>query len=335
MYPKAVQYTDILVHYLLQAAEINAQVNEYIVSIEKNNEFIDFERQKKAEILFSFIKLTNTSITLKEAKIFALGMNKPAENVKERLYVNAQNILDYIESSYMSERFSITFFTHVNKLFLESLRDIWDVGKTMTSLHELDIQYELPVMKIPVLQSDSLPYLHGLETYYQSSTQPEMVKFITIFNTLIHSPLFAIGNDVTAMAVLLYMFKRQGWNQYINFFACIKRVIDTTKTMDRQDFFKMFPELFTHMLTEELLDLRATLQPFLEQVRIDHAKFIDLTARQVKGLSYLKEKEIISREIYAKLNDISAITSYRDLNDMLKKGYIHVTGIGKGTKYIL
>lgn len=57
--------------------------------------------------------------------------------------------------------------------------------------------------------------------------------------------------------------------------------------------------------------------------------------RQVKILEYLEINKKISRQTYAKIMGISFMTAFRDIQELLDKGYLKQAGIGRGTYYTL
>jgi predicted HTH transcriptional regulator len=61
----------------------------------------------------------------------------------------------------------------------------------------------------------------------------------------------------------------------------------------------------------------------------------ELNERQLKIIEYLEIEKKITRMQYTKMMGISFMTSFRDLQEMLEKGYIVQKGKGRATFYIL
>jgi Fic family protein len=61
----------------------------------------------------------------------------------------------------------------------------------------------------------------------------------------------------------------------------------------------------------------------------------ELNERQVRIIEYLEVEKRISRKQYAKQMGISFMTAFRDLLELLEKGYIVQKGKGRATYYIL
>jgi len=63
--------------------------------------------------------------------------------------------------------------------------------------------------------------------------------------------------------------------------------------------------------------------------------FIDLNKRQLRILKYLQTIPVVRREDYVQMLNISTMTAYRDLNQLVRAKLIKTAGTGRGTKYML
>ena len=72
-----------------------------------------------------------------------------------------------------------------------------------------------------------------------------------------------------------------------------------------------------------------------EEKRNTSQPFLDLNKRQLKILRYLQNIPTVQRDDYCQMMDVSTMTAYRDLNDLVSKKLIKVEGQGRGTKYKL
>lgn len=63
--------------------------------------------------------------------------------------------------------------------------------------------------------------------------------------------------------------------------------------------------------------------------------FLDLNKRQLKILKYLQTIPTVKREDYVQMMDVSTMTAYRDLQQLVKNKLLRTTGTGRGTKYLL
>jgi ATP-dependent DNA helicase RecG len=61
-----------------------------------------------------------------------------------------------------------------------------------------------------------------------------------------------------------------------------------------------------------------------------------LNERQIKGVLYAKEKGQITNSEYQKINDLKQTVSSKELQDLVKKNILKMTGTkGRGAKYVL
>lgn len=68
----------------------------------------------------------------------------------------------------------------------------------------------------------------------------------------------------------------------------------------------------------------------------EYLRSLGLNERQIKAVMHVKEKGRITNKEYQELIGVSRITASRELQDIVKKGVLHMIGrVGKGTKYIL
>ena len=73
----------------------------------------------------------------------------------------------------------------------------------------------------------------------------------------------------------------------------------------------------------------------MEDERAKKQPFLDLNPRQLKVLRYLQNVPYIKREDYCHMMDVSTMTAFRDVNDLVRKKLLKVEGQGRGTKYRL
>jgi ATP-dependent DNA helicase RecG len=64
-------------------------------------------------------------------------------------------------------------------------------------------------------------------------------------------------------------------------------------------------------------------------------EFQDLNERQIKAIEFLKKNKSIKTNAYMELNNTSFGTARRDINEMLKFGYIEKIGVYRGAYYVL
>jgi len=62
---------------------------------------------------------------------------------------------------------------------------------------------------------------------------------------------------------------------------------------------------------------------------------LGLNSRQIKSLNLLQEKSFLTRKEYQIKFNASKVTAFRDLNELIEKGFVKSEGQGRNTKYSL
>jgi predicted HTH transcriptional regulator len=98
----------------------------------------------------------------------------------------------------------------------------------------------------------------------------------------------------------------------------------------------VFIEALLYILSMEMTNLENQVINIYENKVEKKGKLsIELNERQIQILEYLQINQKVTRRKYAKIMDVSFMTAYRDLNELLDKGYIKQKGVGRGTFYVL
>jgi Fic family protein len=150
------------------------------------------------------------------------------------------------------------------------------------------------------------------------------------------------ANQITSLLLFSAVAKEYGYNpnniipfaKAVNFInsdllAAYKM---TKKKRDLTVFIEAF--LYTLSLTAQNVE-NQYVDLFNNKVK-KHTKLQTMfNPRQIKILDYLEVEGKISRNSYAKMMGTSFMTAFRDLQLLLKEGYITQKGVGRGTFYIL
>jgi len=74
---------------------------------------------------------------------------------------------------------------------------------------------------------------------------------------------------------------------------------------------------------------------FEEEIEKQKLHKLELNERQMRAIEYIKEKGVIKREEYIKINKVSHTTASNELKDLVKKNIFRKTGKGKYLRYEL
>ncbi|ULQ52844.1 hypothetical protein [Flavihumibacter fluvii] len=92
-----------------------------------------------------------------------------------------------------------------------------------------------------------------------------------------------------------------------------------------------------HAAIQEFMLANARPTPMAEAVEMMqlYQQAFPLSGRQAMGIKYLALGELLSNAAYQNINKVSKATATRDLQDLVSRGIIALTGKGAGAKYIL
>jgi predicted HTH transcriptional regulator len=108
--------------------------------------------------------------------------------------------------------------------------------------------------------------------------------------------------------------------------------------MSKQNFeSSLWIERFVKSMARDVEEQKNEIDKQMAEEQEKNAKqpFLDLNKRQLKILKYLQTIPTVKREDYCAMMDVSTMTAYRDLDDLVNKKLIKVEGRGRGTKYML
>jgi Fic family protein len=304
-----------------------------------------YERYKAGEI-DQLGELIGYPIGYNKALTAQRGQIMPSEKDKYRIFSNFRSINDYIRnySSRSAIKPSMEMAVHLNKLLLKGIVDEWDLGKLRTFSDKPNEIYD---------------------TWYKYRDFYPHVKANTYFNDLIHSMIndktkthkliqlgillyefidkapFLTGNQMTAILTISTLAKDFGYNPYnlIPWASTINMVnedlISAFKIAKSKRNITIFLEAFLYTISLSAIEISQNVDKTYNNKVKNHSKLREeLNQRQIKAMDYLEEFPKITRGEYTKMMGISFMTSYRDLQELIDKGYIKSKGSGRGSYYV-
>ncbi|MFC1780579.1 DeoR family transcriptional regulator, partial [Patescibacteria group bacterium] len=95
-------------------------------------------------------------------------------------------------------------------------------------------------------------------------------------------------------------------------------------------------ERFIRNFASEIKDTRESIEKLIQEYQEKNKQpFLNLNRRQLKILRYLQNIPQVKREEYVEMMDVSTMTAYRDLTELVRKGLLRLEGQGRGTRYML
>lgn len=337
---------------------ISDRLLNYLVKLETSKALLEqadvpsgikgsFKNEAKAFALFHLAHMLGINITIKEAGKLAEGRKLGIEGVRMKLVNNFRSVLEFNRSN-VAESYSeldITLMLHLNKILLNNWKEPWDVKiRTTGEQPSLDLEDWGGVQNLDQ-HADVGTELNDLIHWFKiSATRVHpVIRLAVLVQRMAEIAPFLAGNKYTIIAIADFFLTRWGYTEKT--FSPVTRVFDVYSDelieawdISRQKFdISLWIEKFVKGLAKDVEEQKTELDKQLaeEQEKNSKQPFLDLNKRQLKILKYLQTIPTVKREDYCAMMDVSTMTAYRDLDDLVSKKLIRVDGRGRGTKYML
>jgi len=319
-----------------------------INDLETNEELIHKIRLSANSLdIFHLGHLFGVNITLKIAKKVAEGKTMSLGDYRGKYLTNFRNAIEYImatQTAYFPVQGNLLI--HLNKILIKSLAEEWD-AKYRTSGEEVsakdDNWIDLRDKEIASVEVQSQA-MKSLDWFVTNANKIHpLIRIPAVVYRLIKVAPFVMCNKLTILAACKYLFYKSGImvNGYLpvikNFDIYEEEYIEAWKQASNEsDDITLWIERFVRNFASEMSNVREKIDKVVEEHEEKNKQpFLNLNRRQLKILRYLQNIPQIKREEYVEIMDVSTMTAYRDLNELVKKGLLKVTGKGRGTKYVL
>ncbi len=292
------------------------------------------------ENLLCFNELLNLGLSYSEVEKITIGHD--IEKEKSRILINTRQIFEYIQNniSLSPQTFNFHFVQHVIKLLHANILEIWDTGK-IRSTH--DIPYEsTKINNIYTDQNDLTKLLADAILFIsQNQTKHPIIK-ACIFFAFINKYLPFTGLNYEASLLFFKVIL-----DIYGYSTIYKIPILKCFLARKDDIFKSINSLHTENTDITLLislisgNLKNLLEEYKNKIVRDHIHNFsnqfepqNLNNRQKEIIRILQtKKQYIKRNEYMRIFKVSAMTAYRDLNQLVQEKILKTQGKGKGTIY--
>ncbi|MBU0976654.1 MAG: DeoR family transcriptional regulator [Patescibacteria group bacterium] len=300
-----------------------------------------------SEDIFHLGNMLELNLSLKTAGKIASGKTLGIEDYKGLYLTNFRNAIEYIlatQSAYYPIQANILL--HLNKILITGIAEEWDSkfrsgGEQINEQDDNWLQFtdkDIPSVEV---QSQALKIIEWFASK-QNQVHPLITIPVVLFRLIRIAP-FVFGNKITILATCKYLFFKGGI--YIdglipltkNFALFEKEYFEAWKeAISTNDDVTSWIEVFTRSFSGEAKTVGENVGKLLTEIRENNKQpFLELNKRQLKILRYLQNIPLVKREEYVEILDVSTMTAYRDLTQLVKKGLLRVEGHGRGTKYML
>ncbi len=345
MYQPQFKYTDKLVTELVRLENYKTTLQD--IDLSQDSKF-KMNLSTKIYDMFHLAHILGVEITLKDAEKLSTGMTiESIDPIKLQILINFKHLIDFTQSN-ASESYSeidLSIVNHIHKMIVSDWKENWEARfrnisdeidtttDNWSELRDKDIdsaRLEQEVIEVIQWYRDVTP------------TVTPIIRIGVFIYRIIELYPFIAGNKVTIIALANYLLYKNNLSYRV--FTSIVRNFDNNEqklieayNISRTNFeISNWLEVFTQTLTQEQLETRENISEFIKEEETSKSQpFLDLNKRQLKVLRYLQTVPSIKREDYCHMMEVSTMTAFRDLNDLVRKKLVKIEGQGRGTKYRL
>jgi Fic family protein len=340
--------------------ELNDRILNAIVAIEvtaARAEKLDFpyalrsklQQQAKSRNLFHICHLLSLPVTLRDAEKLAEGRKiEEVEDTRWTLVHNFRNLLDVNRAGATEALGNVDRATllHINKLIISQWQQPTDVRfRTANDGFDGTMEGWLNYRDVDVTPQEMETQLRWALDWFQteqSRINPIIRAAVLLFRLVQLEPLFA-GNQYTLLGMMDLIFYQWGYTK--NMFFPLLQLFDlqqkefwhawdlSLRTQSLTPWIETFTEAFASGMKEHLHEIGQVAEQ--QEEKNTSQPFLDLNKRQLKILRYLQNIPTVQRDDYCEMMEVSTMTAYRDLNDLVVKRLLKVDGQGRGTRYKL
>ncbi len=302
----------------------------------------------KAQNLFHLGHMLGLQITLRDAEKLAEGRKPESEDPRYILLANFRNVLEFNRSGVAEDYVQLNseVLLNINKIIINH----WQPNEKNTlrsQAQNLDGQLEgwINYRDSDITISEIPQHLNDLLSWYDSTHNKvhKIIRMAIFLWRMVELMPFVAGNKYTLIAILDLLFYQYDYGRVTH--TPLLENFD----QNEQEYWRSWDNIQrSHDLTSWLEKFAAAIATSveshyhqLENMLTEHEEkntsqpFLDLNKRQLKILRYLQNIPTVKRDDYCQMMDVSTMTAYRDLNDLVDKKLLKVEGQGRGTRYKL
>ncbi len=343
--------TNTLLNNIINLEVKKAEISKELITTKTRNYL-----NKRAKILniFHFAHIIGLNLTIKDAEKVADGKQIITNDPRGVVLNNFRNVLEFnrsgVSDSYVD--LDINILLHLNRLMINEWREDWE-AKFRTAGEPIDLTLEnwADFRDQSINSIDIQDLLQQAIDHYRMNTTKihPIIRIGQFIYELINISPFIFANKLTIISICDFLLYKHSYvqkaymptvkhfdiyeDEYIETWSLNND--DETQDLNKIDI-TLWLERFTRNLSKELFEVNSDLRKKRkEEEKNIKRPFLNLNKRQLKILRYLQTIPVVKREDYVQMMDVSPMTAYRDLNDLVNKQLLKVEGEGRGTRYML
>ena len=260
-------------------------------------------------------------------------------------------------TSYKYSDIDINVILHLNKILLTNWKELWEAkfrssGDIISDSYDSWVYIHDKKIDLSLIQSE----LSELINWYKTNNIKvnSIIRIAVFIYRLIRISPFLYLNKLTVIAVADYLLYKNGYvhKTYIpisrnfdiyedDYIECWNHALQgkldpKTQTVIEMEDITIWLERVIRNISNDFVEVReAQYSKISDTEKGVRQPFLDLNKRQLKILRYLQTIPTLKREDYVQIMDVSTMTAFRDLSELVKKKLLKIEGRGRGTKYML
>lgn len=344
MYSPTYTITHLILNYIVRIELAISYINNTKLPISQINNIYE---KLHAEDIDKLGELIGYPIGYSKALDTQRGKIMPSLKPKYKIFTNYRSVHDFIDSysptTFIKPSFELT--AHINKILLKGIVDDWDIGKLRNFSDKPNEIYDTWYK-----YRDFYPNLDPKKYFSEIFNWIEAPKYkinkllqisILLFEFIDKAP-YTVGNQLTSILSLSILLKAYGYNPN-NILPIAKTleyvsddIVSAYKIAKNKRDITSFIEAFLYTLSLTATNTANLYKEVYETKASNIGKMQEeLNERQLKIIEYIEIEKKVTRQQYSKMMGISFMTAFRDLQELLDKGYVAQKGKGRGTYYIL
>lgn len=345
MYQPKFTYTDNLVASLIKLENNKATLSTLDLTYNVKHKLAT---NAKSMDLFQMANMLGYNITIKEGEKLSNGVK--IDGIDEgsfKFMQSFRNVLEFNRSTMVDSYSEVDYSVlhHLNRLLIGGWKESWE-AKFRTGGDILDVKWDdFANLRDETIDNSKVEKeMFELMDWYKSAipTLAPVVRLGILIYRLIEIYPFIAANKITIVSLADYVLLRHGLSSR-SYMSVMKTFVQNSERLresiliSRKNFDLCYwLEVLVECLTRDISDVRESINDFIiTEEKSKNQPFLDLNKRQLKVLRYLQSVPMVKREDYCHMMEVSTMTAFRDLNDLVRKKLLKVEGQGRGTKYRL
>jgi DNA-binding transcriptional MerR regulator len=325
-----------------------------LASLERNTAILDqneivnraayrISSEAQFEDLFAINHLLGIGLTLGEIKQISIG--KGVATKETQILFNIRQVFDFVRNNFKKDQlvFNFHFIQHVIKLLQTNMLDIWEIGKIRLGDEITDKAFELDNQHYATKDISNM--LADVVLWLENEEEVHPVVKATVFMMFLNgtSPFMGV-NFVSSIVFFRLILEKHGYGNHFN--IPLFKIFDNPKYDIKNILNQSLDQQSSSGITDVLSYVSQELNTLIAEYKTRFIQFdyfdiksdidkLDLNERQTKLLKLLQHKVSIKRREYIKLFKVAPMTGYRDLNYLVHKRLLVISGQGKSTTYTL